>query len=246
MKRIVRAAAPEDEAGRLLGQLDRQLLAPFDDDRIVPAKPSPLFLELAELVRRTHGAEASRILAPLERALLETACGGWRFLLMEEALPMEHAALRAEALMVDDLREEDGGLPCFLSARTGDEAPRLVVMLSGDDYVPVFHAQALFVPEKTLLFVGYQEDILVYRLDLRARVARHQVTAGFWHWERHGDLVLLGSEVELAALDFEGKERWSAFVDPPWISRVEGGRVVIEDFRGTRSFPLATGPAERG
>ena len=148
----------------------------------------------------------------------------------------KHAGLVEEF----DLEGPEGSI-CFLSVSRGVEWPFLVV---AQRYGPagIFHPGALLVPETGLLFIGAGERLLAYRLDGPARLWMDTTDCGFWGWARHGDLIVLSAELELAAWDAEGQKCWSTFVEPPWAYKVSAGIIEL-DVMGTKSsFPLDEGP----
>ena len=73
------------------------------------------------------------------------------------------------------------------------------------------------------------------------RLWEDEVSFGFWFWARHGDVVLMGAELELAAWDIHGRKLWLRNVEPPWDYRVDG-QVVVLDVMGMMSrLDLHTG-----
>ena len=66
---------------------------------------------------------------------------------------------------------------------------------------------------------------------------------GFWAWRRHGDVVLMMAELELAAWSTDGRKLWTVFVEPPWSYEVVGGRIRLEVMGEVRDFELRGGPA---
>ncbi len=105
------------------------------------------------------------------------------------------------------------------------------------------HPGILLVPETHLLFIGAGERILAYDLEDSTRLWEDRAEFGFHHWRRHGGVVVLSAELELAAWDSWGVKRWTTFVEPPWEYHIDDGLVHL-DVMGTRSsFPLLTGPA---
>ncbi len=53
-------------------------------------------------------------------------------------------------------------------------------------------------------------------------------TAGSGAGARHGDLIVLSAELELAAWDAEGQKCWSTFVEPPWAYKVSAGIIELD------------------
>ena len=59
----------------------------------------------------------------------------------------------------------------------------------------------MIIPETSLLMIGAGERLLAYDLETPRRLWEDEAEAGFWGWERHGGLVLMSAELELAAWD---------------------------------------------
>ncbi len=57
----------------------------------------------------------------------------------------------------------------------------------------------LLVPETHILFVGAHESVLAYDLARPMRLWVDTAEAGFHTWRRHGRVVLMSAELELAA-----------------------------------------------
>ena len=64
-------------------------------------------------------------------------------------------------------------------------------------------------------------------------------------WKRHGEVVLMSAELELAAWDLQGNKLWSAFVEPPWTYEVHGTRVALEVMGQRSDFNVTAGPEPR-
>ncbi|GAA0580321.1 hypothetical protein GCM10010172_76640 [Paractinoplanes ferrugineus] len=65
---------------------------------------------------------------------------------------------------------------------------------------------------------------------------------GFWGWCRHGEVVLMSAELELAAWTVDGEKLWTTFVEPPWSYDIDAGRVRVDVMGSVRSFDLRRGP----
>jgi hypothetical protein len=65
---------------------------------------------------------------------------------------------------------------------------------------------------------------------------------GFWGWRRHGDIVLMSAETELAAWDVSGRKLWTTFVEPPWSYKVLSDRLDLDVMGQKSSFDVRTGP----
>lgn len=148
------------------------------------------------------------------------------------------------AALVDADGSIDGGAHSFFGVRRATaEWPFLVVswpLRPGPD--SGFFPGCALISETQTFFVGAGSRIAAFDLARPARLWAKQTEIGFWSWERHGELVLLSGELELAAYDLRGAMKWSTFVEPPWSYRVRAGRVELEVMGKRTSFPLSTGP----
>jgi hypothetical protein len=170
--------------------------------------------------------------------------GNYTLLCHPDALPDLYPNFVGHARLVDEVDlSRPNGKTCFLAVRQGAAWPSLVVALRYSPAVAGFHPGALVVPETGLLFVGAGVRLLAYQLDPPARLWQDEADTGFWGWERHGDFVVMGAELELAAWGVDGRKRWTTFVQPPWEYAVQGDTVHLDVMGRRSSFPLATGPA---
>ena len=69
---------------------------------------------------------------------------------------------------------------------------------------------------------------------------------GFWGWKRHGDIVVMSAELELAAWDLQGNKMWSTFVESPWYYEAQDTQLVLDVMGKKSSFSARTGPAGSG
>jgi hypothetical protein len=91
--------------------------------------------------------------------------------------------------------------------------------------------------------VGAGTRLLAYDLQNLRRIWEDAADTGFWRWKRHGEVIVMSAELELAAWTLEGKKLWSTFVEPPWFYEVRGARVYL-DVMGRKSvFDLGNGPS---
>ena len=105
-----------------------------------------------------------------------------------------------------------------------------------------FQPGVLIVPETHTLFIGAGTRLLAYHLQRVARLWQDEADTGFWFWRRHGEVVVMSAELELAAWDLEGHKLWSTFVEPPWTYSVSEGSVTLDVMGQIRKFSLRSGP----
>lgn len=142
-----------------------------------------------------------------------------------------------------DLLNREGN-SIFFAVGKPSEWPFLVVAsrcVPGEE--AGFHPGALIVPETNILFLGCGSRILAYDLAQPSRLWEDYAEVGFWNWQRHGDIVVMSAELELAAWDINAKKLWTTFVEPPWDYSVEEGYVNLDVMGNKSRFLLADGPA---
>lgn len=169
--------------------------------------------------------------------------GSWSIRSQLGSLPALYAEYRRHSLLAEefDLQNPQRAL-CFLAVSRSAGWPELVVVQTFAPSVAGFDPGVLLVPETETLFIGAGVRLLAYRLHPLQRLWEDECDTGFWHWQQHGNYVLMSAELELAAWDCFGKKLWSTFVEPPWDYGVEGDRVRLNVMGRKSEFDLATGP----
>lgn len=130
----------------------------------------------------------------------------------------------------------------------GKQRHRLAVPCSCADVFPSgygFHPGIALVPETEMLFIGAGDRLSIYRLDGPTKVCQETVGVGFWRWARHGAILLMSAETELAAWSINATWLWSTFVEPPWEYTVTDGMVCLDVMGEKSTFPLDSGPLLR-
>jgi L-alanine-DL-glutamate epimerase-like enolase superfamily enzyme len=158
-------------------------------------------------------------------------------------LPFIYDAYKEHATLVEEHELGRTDTCCVTVARVADDWPFLVV---AQGYAPAgygFYPGVLLVPDTKRLFIGAGERLLGYALDPPARLWEDRADMGFWNWRRHGEVVLMSAELELAAWDVHGRKLWTTFAEPPWGYTVENGTVQLDVMGEKRSFSLSSGPA---
>jgi len=164
-------------------------------------------------------------------------------------VPTIYAALIERATLHDDfgVRATDGTALVISVERGSKQWPDVLISQRFDPGPEAgFHPGVFLVPETGLLFVGAGTRLLAYDLKNPRRLWEDDADTGFWGWKRHGDVVVMSAELELAAWTLEGRKLWSTFVEPPWEYEVRDARVHL-DVMGTKSvFDLGKGPSSKG
>lgn len=135
------------------------------------------------------------------------------------------------------------GAPWFVGVGHGNGWPILTAM-GTSRASSVFNLCVAIVPETEMLFIGAGERLLAYRLDVPELLWEDRTEFGAWSWHRHGDVMVLSAELELAAWSLEGEKLWSTFVEPPWDYTVDGDTLHLDVMERKSSFSLHTGPLQ--
>ena len=102
------------------------------------------------------------------------------------------------------------------------------------------------MPETGLLLIGAGERLLAYDIRVPERLWEDRAEFGFWAFARHGDVILMLAELELAAWTTGGRKLWTMFVEPPWTCTVSGQTVTLDVMGQVRSLDLRTGMLVKG
>lgn len=147
----------------------------------------------------------------------------------QEGLPDMLLEYQQRARLAENFgSESEPSSVCFVSVGRPLHWPLLVVV---QRYAPAgsgFHPGMLLVPETHRLFVGAGNRLLGYDLSKPARLWEDGANCGFWSWSRHGSVVFMAAELELAAWNIFGDKLWSRFVEPPWQFSVSGEFVDVD------------------
>ena len=185
---------------------------------------------------------------PAEPVAVEVV--GWKVTTAAEP-PTILSAYRAHAQLHEDFDKaegaDDAGFLFVAIGRAPQEWPSLVITQHYWPSVGGFSPGVLIVPETEIAFIGAGTRLLCYQLD-SGYWHRHwddEAHLGFWGWRRHGDVILMSAELELAAWSLSGLKLWTTFVEPPWSYEVTDQTVRLDVMGSVTSFPIEAGPAAR-
>lgn len=183
--------------------------------------------------------------------MFHVAIGRYQLQLHYDRFPVSYEHMKKQATFVDEFdlwaksgaptTNEDGTL-CTVSVAKGTGWPFLIVTQRYSPSAECFFPGVALVEEGSRLFIGAGERILCYDLESVARIWEDTADTAFWSWCRHGDVVVMSAEVELAAWDVRGRKLWTAFVEPPWEYAVEGDVVHLDVMGSKSTFSLRSGP----
>ena len=162
--------------------------------------------------------------------MFRVSVGEYEVCCQADELPAMLSEYQQRAALSEDfgVADEAGSSVCFVTVGRAQQWPFLVVI---QRYAPAgcgFFPGVLLVPETHRLFIGAGRRLLGYDLSRPARLWEDEAECGFWSWSRHGSVVLMAAELELAAWDVGGSKLWSRFVEPPWEFAVEGEVVAVD------------------
>lgn len=169
------------------------------------------------------------------------ACGEYTIACTPAGLPAAYDAFKQHARLAEEIDLDDSAC-CVWVTRNGEAWPTLVVAQGGLIHGAGFGVGALVVPETRILLLGAGERLLAYHLEPVGRLWEDKTELGFFDWKRHGDVIVMAAELELAAWDTAGSKLWTTFVEPPWSYEVNDGAVELDVMGTKRRFPLRTGP----
>lgn len=169
----------------------------------------------------------------------------YRVTVLEGALPADYDHLRSSAKIFEEyaVRTRESG-PVSTVMIVSERIPHLVVAQHHAPDGPGFPLGLLIVPETGVVFIGAGERVLAYDLPQSCRLWEDHAQMGFWGFERHGDVIVMSAELELAAWDVRGRKLWTTFVAPPWSYELRGDTVEVEVMGTWRSFNLNAGPPD--
>jgi hypothetical protein len=175
--------------------------------------------------------------------VFRVSIGEYEVCCQADGLPAMLPEYQQRARLAEDfgVANEAGSSVCFLSVGRSQQWPFLIVI---QRYAPAgcgFHPGVLLVLETHRLFVGAGRRLLGYDLSRPARLWEDEADCGFWSWSRHGSVVLMAAELELAAWDVGGGKLWSRFVEPPWEFAVAGEVVAVDVMGVVSHVHLRTG-----
>jgi len=175
---------------------------------------------------------------------------GWK-LITSSTPPAIEASYREHAELHDhfeELESHDGGGYFFCAIGSGyEDWPGLVVTQWFSPSAAGFSPGVLVLPETQVAFIGAGIRLLCYRrgADQWIRLWEDTTDVGFWGWRRHGELVVMSAETEMAAWTGSGRKLWTTFAEPPWSYEVSEGTVRLDVMGTISSFPLDIGPTLR-
>jgi hypothetical protein len=179
-------------------------------------------------------------------SITEFACGRLHLIVCRGNAPSYFDMHRRDAEKVDEYGQSDDGARLWIGASTDPKrSAQLIVDQRFSPSVGGFNPGVLFAPEAGTLFIGAGERLLCYRFasDIQ-RLWVDETYCGFWAWHRHGDVVVMSAELELAAWSIDGTKLWSMYVEPPWSYEVRGERVSLDVMGAPTSFDLRAGPTQ--
>ncbi len=139
------------------------------------------------------------------------------------------------------LRSHEGQF-FFVGISKQNEWPFLTISQKYNPAGCGFHPGILYDDKSSLLFIGAGTRILCYDLRLKQKLWEDSANAGFWHWVKYGNYILMSAELEFACWDANGKKIWSTFVEPPWNFKHDNHQITLEVMGEIKTFNIGKGP----
>lgn len=168
--------------------------------------------------------------------------GEYRLVCVPDGLPLLYEHYKQQAEKVYELDLELPNRCCLAVLRPGSPWPNLLVAVGYRSAGVGFEPGVLVAPETQRLFLGAGSRLWAFSLTPPDLLWTEPAEVGFWEWARHGDVVLMSADLQLAAWDLSGKKLWSTMVEPPWTYQVREGQVHLDVMGRLTSFPLGKGP----
>lgn len=170
--------------------------------------------------------------------MFEVGAGGFRVLLSTE----RPRGLDERRIAVDwPSRDEDREPRYVLVHRPGGAPTLLVIGQVREGYGCGVH----LVGETGVLFFGCGESVCAYDMASGANVHRDITPYAFHSWNRHGEVVVMSGELEVAGFALDGTKLWSAAVESPWDYGVTGDKMYTLVMGHRVEFPLRDGPGDQ-
>lgn len=179
--------------------------------------------------------------------MAEVQIADYHLRIFEDGVPADWTGLRASAALFDeyDVQSREPG-PVGVAVLSTPQGRELVVAQHQQPSGPGFPLGVLLVPETGLLLIGAGERLLAYDIRVPERLWEDRAEFGFWAFARHGDVILMLAELELAAWTMGGRKLWTMFVEPPWSYTVHEQTVTLDVMGLVRSLDLRTGTLVEG
>ena len=179
--------------------------------------------------------------------MAEVQIGDYRLRIFEDGVPADWTGLRASAALFDeyDVQSREPG-PVGVVVLSTPQGRELGVDRHHEPHGPVVPPGVLLVPDTGLLLIGAGVRLLEYDIRFPERLWEGRAEFGFWAFARHGDVILMLDELELAAWTTESHKLWTVFVEPPWTYTVSGQTVTLDVMGQVRSLDLRTGTLMKG
>lgn len=170
--------------------------------------------------------------------MFEVGAGDFRVMLSPEA----PQGLDERRVTVDRLApgDEDREARYMLAHRKGGAPTLLVIGRVRDGYGCGVH----IVEQTGVLFFGCGESVATYDIATGQKL-HHDLTAYAFHsFSRHGDVVVMSGELEVAGYGLDGAKLWSAAVESPWDFGVNGDKMYTLVMGHRVEFSLREGPGD--
>ena len=170
--------------------------------------------------------------------MFEVGAGGFRVVMSNDA---PHGLDERRVLVDRPSQDEDREARYVLVHKAGGPPTLLVVGRAREGFGCGVHV----APDTGVLFFGCGESVCTYDMPT-GRKLHHDITPYAFHsWNRHGDVVVMSGELEVAGFALDGTKLWSAAVESPWDYGVSGANMYTLVMGHKVEFSLLDGPGDR-
>ena len=167
--------------------------------------------------------------------MFEVGAGGFRVMLSSE----RPQGLDERRIVVDrPSSDSDFEERYVLVHRLGGAPTLLVIGHVRDGYGCGVH----LAPETGVLFFGCGESVCAYDMPSGTKLHQDITPYSFHSWNRHGDVVVMSGELEVAGYALDGTKLWSGAVESPWDYGVTGDKMYTLVMGHRVEFSLRDGP----
>jgi hypothetical protein len=165
----------------------------------------------------------------------EVGAGAFRVTLSNEA----PQGLDERRVQVDRQSTDEEWEARYVLVHRAGGAPTLLVI---GRVRPEYGCGVHLVEGTGVMFVGCGESVCAYDMATGKKL-HHDITPYAFHsWNRHGDIVIMSGELEVAGFTLDGVKVWSSVVESPWDYTVAGDKMSTIVMGHRVEFSLREGP----
>lgn len=169
--------------------------------------------------------------------MFEVGAGGFRVLLSAE---QPHGLDERRVVVHRATADDDREARYVLVHRPGGAPTMLVIGHVREGYGCGVH----LVGDTGVMFFGCGEAVCAYDMASGTKIHQDITPYAFHSWNRHGEVVVMSGELEVAGYALDGTKLWSGAVESPWDYGVAGEKMYTLVMGHRVEFPLREGPRD--